>query len=70
MARERFGLEQMRQQTESKYALVVAAAKRGRSIMDGAPPVHSGLAVKPVTIALEELESGAIKILVPSIGIK
>ncbi len=68
--RERFGLEQMRQQTESKYALVVAAAKRGRAIMDGAPPVRNGWAVKPVTIALEELESGAIEILVPSIGIK
>ena len=67
---ERFGLEQIRQQTESKYALVVAAAKRGRAIMDGDPPFREGLAMKPVTIALEELKAGDIKIWVPSVGIK
>ena len=67
---ERFGLEQIRKQTESKYALVVAAAKRGRAIMDGHPPLFDGVAVKPVTIALEELKSGEIEMVIPSVGIK
>jgi DNA-directed RNA polymerase subunit omega len=67
---ERFGIEQIRQQTESKYALVVAAAKRARAIMDGDPPLFEGERVKPVTIALEELEAGEITINVPPVGIK
>lgn len=67
---ERFGLEDIRRQTESKYALVVAAAKRARAIMDGDPPLIQGNRIKAVTIALEEIEAGYIDISVPQAGIK
>lgn len=61
---------QLAKQTGSKYALVVGAAKRGRAIMDGAPPLTEGGAVKPVTIALQEIWAGAIRLVVPQAGIK
>lgn len=63
-------LEELAQQSESKYALVVAAARRGRAIMDGAQPLVHVQATKPVTIALEEIRSGLVTVDIPPIGIK
>jgi DNA-directed RNA polymerase subunit omega len=61
---------QLVQESESKYALVVAAARRGRAIMDGAPPLAHVKASKPVTIALEELKRGLVTVDIPPVGIK
>ncbi|CAB1128531.1 DNA-directed RNA polymerase subunit omega [Candidatus Hydrogenisulfobacillus filiaventi] len=57
-------------QSPSKYALVVAAAKRGRAIMDGAPPLVETRASKPVTIALDEIARHGLIIEVPPAGNK
>jgi len=44
----------------NKYALVIAAAKRTRQLVDGAPPFVHSESANSLTIALQELASGAI----------
>ena len=47
----------------SRYSIVLATSKRARSIISGdAPLVHSKEGEKPLSIAIEELNSGKIKI--------
>ena len=45
---------------ESKYALVILAAKRARQIKDGARRLTGSLSPNPLTVALEEIAEGAI----------
>jgi DNA-directed RNA polymerase subunit omega len=45
---------------DSKYTLVVLAAKRAREIMNGDPPLVESKSNKPVTIAMEEIAQGKI----------
>jgi DNA-directed RNA polymerase subunit omega len=45
---------------DSKYTLVVAAAKRGRDLMSGKPRLVETPATKPVSIALAEIAAGRI----------
>lgn len=45
---------------ESKYALVIVAAKRSRQIKDGARKLVESRSTNPLTIALEEIASGEI----------
>ena len=45
---------------ESKYALVILAAKRARQLKDGARKLIDTRSVNPLTIALEEIAEGAI----------
>ncbi len=48
----------------SRYSIVCATAKRARQIIDGDEPYISGAAgMKPLSIAVEELYSGQLKIL-------
>lgn len=63
-------VESLVNETKSKYALVVAAARRGRAIMDGYQPLVDVHATKPVTIALEEIRRGLVSVEVPPLGIK
>jgi DNA-directed RNA polymerase subunit omega len=67
---QRVHFMQLVKDTESKYALVVAAAKRGRAIMDGEPPLVEGKASKPVTIALEEIAHKKLVIDIPPVSLK
>ncbi|AEJ39324.1 hypothetical protein TPY_1134 [Sulfobacillus acidophilus TPY] len=67
---QRKTVTQLVQESESKYALVVAAARRGRAIMDGEQPLTQVNATKPVTVALEELRRGLITVEIPPVGIK
>ncbi|MCG0274676.1 MAG: DNA-directed RNA polymerase subunit omega [Thermosediminibacteraceae bacterium] len=55
---------------ESKYALVVAAAKRARQLVEGAQKLVDVKTTKPVSIALFELDAGKIKIEPPTAGNK
>ena len=48
-------IDELLTKADSKYSLVCAAAKRAREIVDGAEPLNSGDAKKPVTIALQEI---------------
>ncbi|MCL5046662.1 MAG: DNA-directed RNA polymerase subunit omega [Actinobacteria bacterium] len=53
-------LDQLIDKVDSKYTLVVAAAKRGREIMNGKPKLVETKSNKPVSIALQELASGKL----------
>lgn len=55
---------------ESKYALVVAAAKRARQLVEGSPKLVDVKTTKPVSIALFELDAEKIKLESPASGNK
>ena len=49
---------------QSRYSIVIATAKRARQLISGAEPlVDDAAGNKPLSIAVEELYSGKIKIL-------
>ena len=49
---------------QSRYSIVMATAKRARQIIAGAEPlVEDAEGKKPLSIAVEELYNGAVKIL-------
>ena len=46
----------------SRYSIVMATAKRARQITDGSAPLVDHHVDKPLSIAVEELNQGKIKI--------
>lgn len=46
----------------SRYSIVLATAKRARQLIDGSKPLVDGNYPKPLSTAIEELSSSAIKI--------
>ncbi|SDD41213.1 DNA-directed RNA polymerase subunit omega [Sporomusa acidovorans] len=63
-------LDVLVKKVDSKYTLVVLAAKRAREIMDGQQPLAESKSNKPVTIALEEVAQGKITYERTKTGIK
>lgn len=48
----------------SRYSIVMATSKRARQIVDGAEPLVAGMEdAKPLSVAIEELYEGEVKIL-------
>ena len=48
----------------SRYSIVLATAKRARQIIDGAEPyIENPICDKPLSIAVEEIYKGKVKIL-------
>ena len=47
----------------SRYSIVMANSKRARQIIAGDEPLVDGTGKKPLSIAVEELNEGKIKIL-------
>ena len=47
----------------SRYSIVIASAKRARQIIGGAEPLVPNAGKKPLSIAVEELYTGNVKIL-------
>ena len=47
----------------SRYTIVIAAAKRARQLIDGAPPMTHSTTDKSVSIAVKEMQEGKLKIL-------
>ena len=47
----------------SRYSIVMATSKRARQIIAGDEPLVGGTGKKPLSIAVEELNEGKIKIL-------
>ena len=47
----------------SRYSIVIATSKRARQIIAGDEPLVDGTGKKPLSIAVEELNEGKIKIL-------
>ncbi|MEW5784998.1 MAG: DNA-directed RNA polymerase subunit omega [Bacillota bacterium] len=54
-------IDQLLSRVDSKYTLVITAAKRGRQIRDGSKPVVACGSRKEVTIALHEIADGVIE---------
>ena len=48
----------------SRYSIVMATSKRARQIIDGPDPMVVNKIDKPLSIAVEEMNQGKIKILV------
>lgn len=54
-------INEIRKKADSKYTLVILAAKRARDIIDGKPLlVKDGNVEKPVSVAAEEIVEDAI----------
>ena len=47
----------------SRYSIVMAASKRARQLIDGSEPLVKTKIDKPLSLAVEELNQGKIKIL-------
>lgn len=48
----------------SRYSIVLATSKRARQLIDGeVPMVHVKSGAKPLSVAIEELEEGKLKIM-------
>lgn len=45
---------------DSRYTLVVEASKRGREIVNGSQPMIDGEGMKPLKIAVEEINRGLL----------
>ncbi|MDN5293557.1 MAG: DNA-directed polymerase subunit omega [Eubacteriales bacterium] len=63
-------LDILLKKVDSKYTLVVAAAKRARALTEGEKKLVDTDATKPVTVALEEIAAGKIKYERTKSGIK
>ena len=49
---------------QSRYSVVLATAKRARQLIDGEEPlIEESIGQKPLSIAVDELKSGELKIL-------
>lgn len=48
----------------SRYSIVQATAKRARQIIAGGEPLVDGTGKKPLSIAVEELNSGKVKVVI------
>ncbi|HKM39523.1 MAG TPA: DNA-directed RNA polymerase subunit omega [bacterium] len=53
-------LAMLRQRIPNKYLLVAAASKRARQLMGGSTPRLDNAQGKPVSVALQEIASGAV----------
>lgn len=60
----------LREKVDTRYALVVAAAKRARQLLDGAPKLVDVESDKPVTIALWEIGEDKLQLERTKTGIK
>lgn len=54
-------INELLEMTGSRYALVIAASKRARQIIDGAEPLTSASSLKPVSIATQEIYESKIE---------
>lgn len=55
-----FPLEQLLTHVDSKYRLVIIAAKRAKQLMRGAEPLIAPKSNKPTYVALEEMGAGRL----------
>ena len=64
------GINELLGKVDSRYTLVVAAAKRARQIAEGAPKLTHVNSDKPVTIAIHEINENKVKYVRTKSGIK
>jgi len=64
------GINELLKKVDSRYTLVVAAAKRARQLAEGAPKLANVNSDKPVTIAIHEINENKVKYVRTKSGIK
>jgi len=64
------GISSLLKKVDSRYTLVVAAAKRARQITEGAHKLTECESEKPVTIAINEIDEQKITYIRTKSGIK
>jgi DNA-directed RNA polymerase subunit omega len=55
-------LEVLLERVSNKYALVIAVAKRARQLKEGHLPMVDVPSTNPVTVALEEIAAGKVRV--------
>jgi DNA-directed RNA polymerase subunit omega len=60
MAMTNPSITELLQQAECRYTLVVKTAKRARQLVGGAPALIDTREIKPVSIAVDEINRGLI----------
>lgn len=63
-------INSLMEKVDSRYTLVVAAAKRARQLADGAHKLTKASSDKPVTIAINEINENKITYVRTKSGIK
>ena len=58
-------INEIKHKADSRYTLVILAAKRARDIVDGKPPLVDCKVNRPVSIAAEEINEDMIKVRYP-----
>jgi len=53
-------INEIRSKADSRYTIVILAAKRARDLIDGKPALLHSAIQKPVTIATKEIAEGLI----------
>ncbi len=54
------GIGELSKKVDCRYTLVVEAAKRARLLVSGAQPLIDPKEMKPVTVAVEEINRGLL----------
>lgn len=54
------GIVELSKKVDCRYTLVVEASKRARQIVGGAQPLFDAKDMKPVSIAVEEINRGLL----------
>jgi len=55
-------LESLLDRVDNKYSLVVGVAKRARQLKEGHLPMVDIASTNPVTVALEEIAAGKVRV--------
>jgi len=53
-------IDELCQKVDCRYTLVVESAKRAREIVSGTPPMIDAKDMKPVSIAVDEINRGLL----------
>ena len=54
------GIVELSKKVDCRYTLVIEAAKRARQLVPGAQPLVEPTDMKPVTLAIEEINRGLL----------
>ena len=53
-------ITELLEKVEDRYSLVIVTSRRARQIIDGSEPLTSSKSKKPLTLAIHEVEEGAV----------
>lgn len=60
--------DKIEERVDSKYSLVIAVAQRAKQLKEGARKLIETRSTNPITIALEEIAAGRIRVTTPTVA--